>query len=90
MSRIAVARVDDLTAGVPRLVGRLRGQRHADAASLKRRLESGENVALVDVRTAEEFRGPLGHIAGATNIPIAEISGKVSELTDIKGPIITI
>jgi uncharacterized membrane protein YdjX (TVP38/TMEM64 family) len=75
---------------LPRLVGRLRGQRHADAASLKRRLERGENVALVDVRTAEEFRGPLGHIAGATNIPIAEISGKVSELTDIKGPIITI
>jgi hypothetical protein len=75
---------------LPRLVRRLRGQHYTDAASLKRRLEPGENVALVDVRTAEEFRGPLGHIAGATNIPIAEISGKVSELTDIKGPIITI
>ena len=75
---------------LPRLVRRLRGQHYTDAASLKRRLESGEKVALVDVRTAEEFRGPLGHIAGATNIPIAEISGKVSELTDIKGPIITI
>jgi uncharacterized membrane protein YdjX (TVP38/TMEM64 family) len=75
---------------LPRLVRRLRGQHHTDAASLKRCLESGERVALVDVRTAEEFRGPLGHIAGATNIPIPEISGKVSELTDIKGPIITI
>jgi uncharacterized membrane protein YdjX (TVP38/TMEM64 family) len=79
-----------VVAFLPRLVRRLRGQRYADAASLKRRLESGENVALVDVRTAEEFRGPLGHIAGATNIPITEISGRLRELTEVKGPIITI
>ena len=58
--------------------------------SLKRRLEGGEAVALVDVRTAEEFRGELGHIAGATNIPIAEISERLLELAEIKGPIITI
>jgi uncharacterized membrane protein YdjX (TVP38/TMEM64 family) len=79
-----------VVAFLPRLVRRLRGQRYADAASLKRRLESGENVALVDVRTAEEFRGPLGHIAGATNIPITEISGRLRELTEVNGPIITI
>jgi rhodanese-related sulfurtransferase len=79
-----------VVAFLPRLVRRLRGQRYADAASLKRRLESGENVALVDVRTAEEFRGPLGHIAGATNIPITEISRRLRELTEVKGPIITI
>jgi hypothetical protein len=59
---------------VPRLVRRLRGQRYTDAASLKRRLESGEKLALLDVRTAEEFQGPLGHIPGATNIPIGEMS----------------
>jgi uncharacterized membrane protein YdjX (TVP38/TMEM64 family) len=79
-----------VVAFLPRLVRRLKGQRYADAASLKRRLESGENVALVDVRTAEEFRGPLGRIAGATNVPIGEMSGKLSELSGIKGPIVTI
>ena len=75
---------------LPRLVRRLRGQRYTDAASLKHLLESGEKLALLDVRTAEEFRGPLGHIAGATNIPIGEMSGKLSELNGIKGPIVTI
>ena len=75
---------------MPRLVRRLRGQRYTDAASLKCRLESGEKLALLDVRTAEEFRGPLGHITGATNIPIGEISGKLNELTRNKAPIVTI
>jgi uncharacterized membrane protein YdjX (TVP38/TMEM64 family) len=75
---------------LPRLVRRLRGQRYADAASLKRCLESGEKIALLDVRTAEEFRGELGHIAGATNIPIGEVSGRLGELTGVKGPIVAI
>jgi uncharacterized membrane protein YdjX (TVP38/TMEM64 family) len=79
-----------VVAFLPRLVRRLRSQHYTDAASLKRRLESGEKLALLDVRTTEEFRGELGHIAGSTNIPITEISAKLSQLTDIKGPIITI
>ena len=76
---------------LPRLVRRIKGQRFIDPATLKGRLESGEEVALIDVRSAEEFRGPLGHIAGASNIPIAELSTKIRELTQIKRkPIITI
>jgi uncharacterized membrane protein YdjX (TVP38/TMEM64 family) len=76
---------------LPRLVRRVKGQRITDPATLKRRLESGEGVALIDVRSAEEFRGPLGHIAGASNVPIAELSAKIRELTEIKRkPIITI
>jgi 3-mercaptopyruvate sulfurtransferase SseA len=75
---------------LPRLVRRLKGQRYTDAASLKRRLESDEKLTLLDVRTAEEFRGEIGHIASATNIPITEISANLRQLTEIKAPIITI
>jgi len=78
---------------LPRLVRMLKGQgqRFTDPASLKRRLERGEQVALIDARSAEEFRGPFGHIAGATNLPIAELSAKIRELTEIKRkPIVTI
>ena len=76
---------------LPRLVRRAKGQRFTEAVTLKRRLESGEAVALIDVRTPEEFRGPLGHIAGARNIPITELSAKIPELTAIKRkPIVTI
>lgn len=76
---------------LPRLVRRLKGQRFTEPATLTRRLESGEEVVLIDVRTAEEFQGLLGHIAGASNIPIAELSAKIRNLTEIKRkPIITI
>jgi len=79
-----------VVAFLPRLIRRLKGPRFTDAGTLKRRLESGEKVALIDVRSAEEFQGPLGHIAGASNIPIAELSGRLHELTELKRPIITI
>jgi len=69
---------------LPRLVRWLEGRRFTDPATLKRRLESGEEVALMDVRTAEEFQGPLGHLAGARNTPIAELSAKSRELTEIR------
>ncbi len=76
---------------LPGLVRRVKERRFTDPATLKRRLESGEEVGLIDVRTAEEFQGPLGHVAGAHNIPIAELSAKILELTEIKRkPITTI
>ena len=76
---------------LPRLVRRVKGRRFTDPATLRRRLETGEEVALIDVRSAEEFRGPLGHISGASNIPIAELSAKIRELTEIKRkPVVTI
>jgi|SRR5581483_4859180 uncharacterized membrane protein YdjX (TVP38/TMEM64 family) len=66
---------------LPRLVRRLKAQRFIEAAELKRRLADGDKTLLIDVRTAEEFRGPLGHIAGSLNIPIAELSGRIRELS---------
>jgi uncharacterized membrane protein YdjX (TVP38/TMEM64 family) len=76
---------------LPRLARRVRRQRFTDAAGLKSRLESGEEVTLIDVRTPEEFQGPLGHIAGARNIPIAELPAKIRELRESQGkPIVTI
>ena len=76
---------------LPRLIRRLKGPRFTDAAALKDRLEAGEKIALIDVRSANEFFGPLSHIAGATNIPIAELSGKIRDLNESKArSIITI
>lgn len=48
--------------------------RDADVAALK---AAGE-VVLVDVRTPDEFSG--GHVPGATNIPLNELSGRLEEL----------
>ena len=73
-----------------RIVRRLKAQRYTDAASLKRRLDSGEKIGLLDVRTAEEFRGPLGHLAGAISIPIDQLPSRFKELREMSGPIVTI
>jgi uncharacterized membrane protein YdjX (TVP38/TMEM64 family) len=76
---------------LPRLIRRLTEQTSIDPTALKHRLENGEEIILIDVRSAEEFRGPLGHIAGARNIPGAELSGKIGELNEMKrSPIVTI
>jgi uncharacterized membrane protein YdjX (TVP38/TMEM64 family) len=76
---------------LPGLIRRLKGQRFMDAATLKQRLEAGENIALIDVRGADEFTGPLGHIEGAINIPVADLSKRIIELAAIKThPLITI
>ena len=76
---------------LPRLVRRIRGPRFTDAPTLNHWLESGEKVALIDVRSAEEFSGPLGHVPGALNIALAELLARVSELTDFgEKPMITI
>jgi rhodanese-related sulfurtransferase len=51
-----------------------------DPAQLRRRLASGNAVLLVDVREAEEFTSPPGHLPGAINIPLAELPNRAADL----------
>jgi rhodanese-related sulfurtransferase len=70
---------------LPRLIKRLRGSfAWIEANELKRRLEHGEAVTVVDVRGADEFIGPLGHIATARNIPVAELEPRLAELAGLE------
>ena len=54
------------------------------AADLKAKIDAGENVLVLDVRTPEEFDGPLGHIEGAVLIPVDQLAGRVGELAESK------
>jgi uncharacterized membrane protein YdjX (TVP38/TMEM64 family)/rhodanese-related sulfurtransferase len=70
---------------LPRLIKRLRGSFvWIEATELKRRLGCGEAVTVVDVRGPDEFIGPLGHIATARNIPVAELESRLAELTGLE------
>jgi glyoxylase-like metal-dependent hydrolase (beta-lactamase superfamily II)/rhodanese-related sulfurtransferase len=51
--------------------------------------ELASQVQIVDVREAEEFNGPLGRIAGATLIPLQELSARAGDLSHDK-PIVTV
>jgi rhodanese-related sulfurtransferase len=75
-----------------RLIKRLRGSfAWIEANELKRRLDRGEGVTVVDVRGPEEFLGPLGHIATARNIPVAELESRLAELAGLeRAPIVLV
>ncbi len=54
------------------------------AADLARRLAAEPRPVIVDVRGADEFAGELGHIEGAFNLPVAELSQRIGELEAFK------
>lgn len=77
---------------LPRLIKRLRGSfAWIEANELKRRLDQGEAMTVVDVRGCDEFVGPLGHIATARNIPVAELESRLGELAGLeRAPIVLV
>jgi uncharacterized membrane protein YdjX (TVP38/TMEM64 family)/rhodanese-related sulfurtransferase len=70
---------------LPRLIGRLRHSfSWIEVGNLKRRLDSGEAITIIDVRGMDEFSGPLGHIATARNIPVGELGGRLTEISGLE------
>ena len=77
---------------LPRLVARLRDPlAWIEADTLRRRLASGEAVTVIDVRGADEFAGPLGHVAGARNIPVADLGHRMGEIAGLeRSPVVLV
>ena len=76
---------------LPRLISKLRRGPMVEVAQLKQRLDSGEDVLVLDVRTAEDFVGEQGHIASATNIPVEHLSDRLDEISNSQErPVVTI
>src|SRR5581483_11967077 len=72
---------------VPRLVSRLRSNtahRWIGVSELARLLAGKGGVAVVDVRSPDDFRGPLGHIAGARNLPLTDLPSRLAEIAALK------
>jgi uncharacterized membrane protein YdjX (TVP38/TMEM64 family)/rhodanese-related sulfurtransferase len=70
---------------LPSLVKRLRGastgaKEKLSSAELKRRLDRHDDIAVLDVRSAKDYAGALGHIPGSFNIPLDELPKRLSEL----------
>ena len=65
---------------IPRFVRRMDASPMMSSVELKRRLDGGEAIVVLDVRSRAEFTGELGHIPGAINIGIEEIPGRIAEL----------
>jgi len=80
-----------VVAFLPRLIGTLRRGPMIDIVDLKRRLDAGEDVLVLDVRTVEDFVGEQGHIATAIHIPVEELGNRLAEISDYQErPVIAI
>ena len=51
---------------------------------VQKKISAKVNILLLDVRTANEFEGPLGHIAGAVLLPVQELEQRIDELNEHK------
>jgi uncharacterized membrane protein YdjX (TVP38/TMEM64 family)/rhodanese-related sulfurtransferase len=78
---IALALVSAM-AFLPRWIRRLRAEPLLDVDALKQQLDRGEDVLVLDVRSASEFNGPEGHIRGARNLPLEELPDRLAELRE--------
>jgi len=76
---------------LPRIIGNLRKGATIDAPELKQRLDNNEDFLLLDVRTADDYVGEQGHIAGSTLVPLEELEQRIDEIGDfLEKPVITI
>lgn len=80
-----------IVAFIPHIVKRMRRGTAIDIVTLKQRIDAGEDLLILDVRTPEDYAGELGHIANATLLPLEELEQRADELaTYIDKPVIII
>ncbi|MGR3342852.1 MAG: VTT domain-containing protein [Paracoccaceae bacterium] len=59
---------------LPRLVKMFRGRKSwIEPKTLLEGMAQGDEFSLIDVRSPQEFNGPLGHIPGSRNIPLDQL-----------------
>ena len=65
---------------LPSLIGRLRRGPMMDVENVKQKLDTGEDVLLLDVRSAEDYVGEQGHVKDSVLIPVEELEKRLAEI----------
>ncbi len=68
------AHQDDAKNGIPGIT----------VEQVKVKIDSMEQILLLDVRTSEEFDGTMGHIEGSILIPLYDLEERLTELDEYK------
>ena len=70
---------------LPRLLRRFRAApAQLRAVELKQRLSRREDITVLDVRSAKDYAGELGHVEGAVNIPLDQLPQRMAELDSVR------
>ena len=67
---------------LPRLISKLRERPMLEVEALKQRLDAGDGLLVLDVRTPSDFVGEQGHLAAAHNLPLEQLAERLAELGD--------
>ena len=59
---------------IPRMIA---GVPFVEPDALRKMMDEGRDVVVLDMRSAAEFTGKLGHVPGAINLPLSQLSGKL-------------
>ncbi|MBF0093548.1 MAG: rhodanese-like domain-containing protein [Alphaproteobacteria bacterium] len=62
---------------LPRLIA---GVPFVSPLELKSKMDRGEELLVVDVRTESEFTGDLGHVPGAMNLPLGQLHARLGQV----------
>lgn len=67
---------------LPRLIKKMRGAKNRlTTQTLKNRLDAGDDILVLDVRTVADYAGGGGHIPGAQNLPLEDLGQRLTELS---------
>ncbi|MCK4865528.1 MAG: VTT domain-containing protein [Gammaproteobacteria bacterium] len=69
---------------LPSLIGRLRRGPMMDVENVKQKLDTGEDVLLLDVRSAEDYVGEQGHVKDSVLIPVEELEKRLAEIENFQ------
>ena len=76
---------------MPRIIGSMRKGAMINIPELKQRLDAGEDLLLLDVRTPEDYNGEQKHVAGSILIPVEQLEQRMNEISDyLEKPVVTI
>ncbi len=75
---------------LPSLIGKLRAKPMISVDDVKQKLDEGDDFLILDVRSADDYVGEQGHIAGSVLVPLEELPERINELGDYIEKIVVI
>ena len=76
---------------LPHIISTLKSHKMMSVRELKERMDAGEDVLVLDVRTAEDYVGEQHHIKDSLLIPLEKLEASIRELDSyLDSPIVTI
>lgn len=73
---------------IPRWVKHWREtERHLTPARLRERLAAGDGLVVLDLRDEKDFVGENGHVPGARNLPLPELTERLEEVRALGRPV---